>query len=77
MSKDENSSDYKEEIKELDEIDLSKVSIQDIKNMKNKVLRDSILRLITRPSDDILSHQNHESHSDHTTMPHDPVTPEK
>ena len=51
----------------LEDLDLEKISIGDIRGLKNTVLRDALLDALQRRIDPMASHQNHGSHSDHNT----------
>ena len=57
-----------EEIVKLAQIDLSKVTLEELKRLRNPSLRDALLDLVRLPDDVLaLGHQNHGSHSNHTT----------
>ncbi len=60
--------DEREEIVKLEQIDLSKVTLEDLKRLRNPSLREALLDLVRFP-DDVLAwgHQNHGSHSNHST----------
>lgn len=54
--------------KKLDAIDLSAVTLEDLKKLSNSSLRDALLDIIRRPGDMAASgHQNHGSHTNHGT----------
>ncbi len=58
----------REEIVKLEQIDLSKVTLEDLKRLRNPSLREALLDLVRLPDDVLaLGHQNHGSHSNHTT----------
>lgn len=63
MSKKENPMSDK-----LETIDLSKVTLEDLRVMKNPSFRDALVSLIRNPGDLArIGHQNHGSHGDHST----------
>lgn len=56
-----------ESLKALERIDLENLTISDIKSIENPVLRDALNNILQRKIDLARSHQNHGSHSDHST----------
>jgi hypothetical protein len=64
-----------DDLKKLDSIDLSKISVSDVRQLKNDALKRSLMDAIgSKQTDD--SHQQHISHTDHVTAPEnkDPAT---
>jgi hypothetical protein len=51
----------------LTTLDLSSLSVADIKSLKNPVLKAALMDLVRRGMDLAASHQNHGSHGDHST----------
>lgn len=52
----------------LDQIDLSKVTLNELRQLRNPALREALLQLARMPDDVLaLGHQNHGSHSNHST----------
>jgi hypothetical protein len=51
----------------LDDLDADKLTIADIKKLKDPALREALLDRLKRRGDVVASHQNHGSHADHST----------
>ena len=52
----------------LEQVDLSKVTLNDLRQLRNPALREALLELVRFPDDVLaLGHQNHGSHSNHST----------
>ncbi|HEV8673609.1 MAG TPA: hypothetical protein VGX21_06145 [Methylomirabilota bacterium] len=58
-----------EEISKLDQLDLSRLTVDDIRNLKNTVLREALLEVLRRKRDPLASFQQHISHEEHYTSP--------
>jgi hypothetical protein len=54
----------------LDQIDLSSITLQDLRKLKNPALKNALTDLVRMPDDLMaIGHQNHSSHGDHATAP--------
>lgn len=53
---------------ELEKLDLSKLTVADIRGLKDESLKKTLMEAVQR-STDVNSHQNHGSHADHSTSP--------
>lgn len=51
----------------FENVDLSKLTIEDIQKIKSIPLRTALLESLIRREDVLASHQNHGSHGDHST----------
>ncbi len=52
----------------FEQIDLSKVSLQDLMTLKNSSVRDALVEMVRNPDSIAASgHQNHGSHENHNT----------
>jgi hypothetical protein len=52
----------------FDQIDLSSITLDDLKEIKNGKLRDALIELVKSPESLVASgHQNHGSHTNHGT----------
>lgn len=51
----------------FENLDLSKLTIEDIKKIESVPLRTALLQSLIRREDLVASHQNHGSHGDHGT----------
>lgn len=52
----------------LDQLDLRKVTLEHLRQIRNPALRDALVDLVRTPAGDVaLGHQNHGSHSNHST----------
>lgn len=51
----------------FDNIDFTKLTVEDINKIENLSMRNALLDAIRRRDDLAASHQNHGSHGDHTT----------
>jgi FXSXX-COOH protein len=60
-----------ERVNALNELDLTKLTLEDIRGLKNPVLREALERVLGDPGDAVASHQNttssHSRHSNHNT----------
>lgn len=60
-----------ERVNALNELDLTKLTLEDIRGLKNPVLREALERILGDPGDTVASHQNtsssHTRHADHNT----------
>lgn len=65
----------REDLQRLDSIDLSNITVADVRQMKNETLKRTLMDAL-QPEQPDGSHQNHVSHSDHVTSPpqKDPAT---
>jgi hypothetical protein len=52
----------------LEQVDLSRISLEDLRTLKNSAVRDALLEMIRNPQGLLASgHQNHGSHGNHST----------
>jgi len=55
---------YKE-LENLDKLDLSKVTMEDIRGLKSEALKKTLMEAVERSNDAYTSYQEHNAHSDH------------
>jgi hypothetical protein len=51
----------------FENLDLSKLTVEDIRKIESAPLRTALLNSLLRRDDTVASHQNHGSHGDHNT----------
>jgi hypothetical protein len=52
----------------LEQVDLSSISLEDLRSLKNSAIRDALLEMIRNPQGLLATgHQNHGSHGNHST----------
>jgi len=56
-----------EALKQLDDLDLSELTIDDVKKYNNPTFRDALVDVLRRKVNASVSHQNHSSHGDTTS----------
>jgi hypothetical protein len=60
---------HEKNIEKLSQLDLGSLSIGDLSNLKDSILRDSLIDIAELGEDELQlqSHQNHTSHASHVT----------
>lgn len=65
-------------LEKIQQLDLGSLSIGDLSNVKNSILRDALIEIneLEERDFELQSHQNHVAHGSHSTHENAPILPE-